>query len=310
LEVIAGSFERKAPARDASALHDALTNAASADSIDGVMAKMSVDSENSEFWNELCGSGLARALGVTGSSPQSLKKFDDWYFNYYPYLLPFVGRAGLNDKRVLEVGLGYGSLSQKIAESGAAFTGLDIAAGPVAMVNHRLRQLGLTGEAVKGSVLKCPFPDRSFDVAVAIGSLHHTGNLALALNELRRVLVPGGQIIFMVYNALSYRRWVLWPGATMRHALWGLGLSATKPSSSESERRAYDADSEGNAAPETTFCSRSELRSMMRDWSVNVMQLENIGDESHLARLSRPFKLKTMGPWTGLDIYVRATRPL
>ena len=269
----------------------------------------SIDHSNSSFWNELCGSALARVLGITDASPQSLKRFDDWYFGFYPYLLPFVNASGLAGRRALEVGLGYGSLSQKVAEAGADYTGLDIAAGPVAMVNHRLRQRGLPGRAVEGSVLKCPFPDQSFDVAIAIGSLHHTGDLGLALSELRRVLVPGGQLVFMVYNALSYRRWLRWPLATMRHALWVRGALPTRPSSSESERRAYDADSEGNAAPETVFCTRGELRSMMKDWSINVLQLENIGDEGLLRLLSRSLKLKAMGPCTGLDVYVRASRP-
>ena len=268
-----------------------------------------VDISNSSFWNELCGSVLARVLGITDASPQSLKRFDDWYFGFYPYLFPFVSASGLAGRRALEVGLGYGSLAQKIAEAGADYTGLDIAAGPVAMVNHRLRQCGLPGRAVEGSVLKCPFPDQSFDVAIAIGSLHHTGDLGLALSELRRVLVPGGQLVFMVYNALSYRRWLRWPLATMRHALWVRGALPTRPASSESERRAYDADSEGNAAPETVFCAKGELRSMMKDWSINIMQLENIGDEGLLRLLSRSLKLKAMGPWTGLDVYVRATRP-
>src|SRR5262249_26451353 len=139
---------------------------------------------NSEFWNELCGSTLARRLRITDSSPESLKRFDDWYFDFYPYLLPFVNSVGLAGKRALEVGLGYGSLSQKIAEAGAAYTGLDIASGPVSMVNHRLNQCGLPGWAVQGSALECPFPDHSFDVALAIGSLHHTGNMVLALREL------------------------------------------------------------------------------------------------------------------------------
>jgi len=268
-----------------------------------------IDRSNSEFWNELCGSASARALGVEDSSPQSLKRFDDWYFDFYPYLLPFVNAAGLGGKRVLEVGLGYGSLSQKMAEADANYTGLDIAAGPVVMVNHRLRQQGLPGQAVQGSVLECPFPDQSFDVAVAIGSLHHTGNLALALDEMRRVLVPGGTLIFMVYNALSYRGWLRWPVSTVRRALWARGVLDGKPSSSASERAAYDADAEGNAAPETTFWSRDELRGMLTNWSIEAMRLENIGDEWPLKFLSRPVKLKTMGSWAGLDVYIRATRP-
>jgi ubiquinone/menaquinone biosynthesis C-methylase UbiE len=262
---------------------------------------------NSLFWNELCGSGLAQTLGIKDSSPASLKRFDDWYFDFYPYLLPFVN-GDITGERVLEVGLGYGSLSQKIAEAGAIYTGLDIAAGPVGMVNHRLAQCGLPGHAVQGSVLECPFTNQSFDVAIAIGSLHHTGNLALALRELRRVLVPGGQLIFMVYNALSYRRWLRWPLSTARHVLWTRGLQEVKPVSSESERKAYDADSEGNAAPETVFSSRSELRAMMADWSIKVMQLENVGDEGLLRSVTRSLKLKTIGPWAGLDIYIRAMR--
>jgi SAM-dependent methyltransferase len=275
----------------------------------GEQQRSHVDGSNSEFWNELCGSTLARALGVKDSSATSLKRFDDWYFDFYPYLLPFVNAAGLGGKRALEVGLGYGSLSQKIAEAGANYTGLDIAAGPVAMVNHRLRQQGLPGQAVQGSVLECPFPDQSFDVAVAIGSLHHTGNLALALQELRRVLVPGGTLVFMVYNALSYRRWLRWPVSTLRHARWASGALDSKPRSSASERAAYDADSEGNAAPETTFWSRDELRRVMANWSIEVLQLENVGDEGPLRFVPRSAKLKMMGSWAGLDVYIRAKRP-
>jgi hypothetical protein len=46
---------------------------------------------------------------------------------------------------------------------------------------------------------------------------------------------------------------------------------------------------------------------MMTHWSIDTMELKNIGDEDPLRFLTRAFKLKTMGPWTGLDIYTRAT---
>ena len=266
------------------------------------------DSVNSEFWNELCGSTLARSLGVKDASIELLARFDDWYFDFYSYLLPFVDLVACSGKRTLEVGLGYGSLSQQLAKAGAIYTGLDIAPGPVVMVNHRLAQNGLPGQAVQGSVLSCPFPDQSFDAAVAIGSLHHTGNLALALRELHRVTVPGGKLVFMVYNALSYRRWARWPLSTLRHAQWARGKLSAKPNSSESERRAYDADAEGNAAPETDFCTTSKLRAMMSGWSIATVRLENVGDEGPLRLLPRRLKLKMIGPWAGLDIYVRATR--
>ena len=56
------------------------------------VTQQETDAQNASFWNELCGTQMAQHLGVTDSSPASLKKFDDWYFAFYPYLathIPF-----------------------------------------------------------------------------------------------------------------------------------------------------------------------------------------------------------------------------
>jgi hypothetical protein len=70
-----------------------------------------ISSKNSNFWNELCGSQLAKYLGITDSSIESLKKFDDWYFGFYPYLYRHIPFEQLKNREVLEVGLGYGTVS-------------------------------------------------------------------------------------------------------------------------------------------------------------------------------------------------------
>ena len=44
----------------------------------------SIDSANASFWNELCGSAWAKQLGITTVTPESLKRFDEEYFKYYP----------------------------------------------------------------------------------------------------------------------------------------------------------------------------------------------------------------------------------
>src|SRR5437016_3862380 len=108
---------------------------------------------NSEFWNELCGTHLATQIGIEDDSPASLKKFDDWYMAYYPYLYDHIPFSEMKDRRVLEVGLGYGTVSQLIAQTGAVFSALDIAAGPVDMVNRRLRLNRLEGSAQVGNIL-------------------------------------------------------------------------------------------------------------------------------------------------------------
>ena len=170
-----------------------------------------VDAANSAFWNELCGSAAARSLGITGNDPVSLKKFDDWFFQFYPYLDGFIDFPSLYDRDVLEVGLGYGTVGQRVAEFGARYTGLDIAQGPVDGFNHRLAQCGLPGRAVQGSILNPPFDSASFDTVIAIGCYHHTGDLPLAIANTAKLLRPDGHAIIMIYNAANYVRMIIDP---------------------------------------------------------------------------------------------------
>ncbi|WP_371261201.1 class I SAM-dependent methyltransferase [Bradyrhizobium sp. th.b2] len=128
--------------------------------------------------------------------------------------MPFDQLAG---KSVLEIGLGYGSVSQAVAAAGAQLTGLDIAAGPVNWLRHRLALAGLPGQAIQGSALDIPFPEGNFDHVVTIGCLHHTGDLKKAISEVHRVLRPGGTAIIMVYSATSHLRRLKHPAETLHY---------------------------------------------------------------------------------------------
>ena len=257
-----------------------------------------IDRRNSEFWNELCGTSLARSLGVTDFSAASLEKFDRYYLRLYPYLSRYLRCEELRGKRVLEIGLGYGTVSQMIAASGAHYAGLDIAAGPVDLVNLRLAMRGLAGKAQPGNVLEAPFADGSFDAVITIGCLHHTGNLQRALDEVHRVLRPGGRALVMVYNAFSYRRWFRWPRATLRRFR---NEGRAGPASAE-ERAAYDAGAMG-AAPETVFTSRTELRRMCARYANCAIRKENAAREGPFFFVPRRLLLAMIGPVMGLDLY-------
>jgi 2-polyprenyl-3-methyl-5-hydroxy-6-metoxy-1,4-benzoquinol methylase len=268
-----------------------------------LVRQASIDDQNRRFWDELCGTALARQLGITDASKESLAKFDDWYMEFYYYLSRYVPFQELRGKKVLEVGLGYGTISQKIAESGAVYRGLDIAAGPVHMVNHRLAQNCVSGNAIQGSVLEFPFPDREFDWVIAIGCFHHTGNLQRALDESWRILKSRGRAMVMVYYAYSYRRWSSYPRATLAHLLHDkLGTSIFQESVSETERAHYDASpNDGTGAPETVFTSASEMKRMASKWSECRVHRENIGHI--LPGCSREMTCRIAGPWVGLDLY-------
>jgi ubiquinone/menaquinone biosynthesis C-methylase UbiE len=276
------------------------------------MDQATIDEQNAEFWNTLCGTGLAQTLGITDGSEASLKKFDDWYLAYYPYLLHHVPVHTMRGQDVLEIGLGYGTLSQKIAEAGARYKGLDIASGPVNMVNSRMEQKGLDGKAVQGSMLECPFPDQSFDCVVSIGCFHHTGDTQRCIDETFRVLRPGGRAYLMLYNRFSLRQWQQFRKETLT-ALWRqLTFRPSGVQLSESQRAGYDADLEGRAAPETQFFSIRDVHRMMKRFSSVRCHKENcdVKVEKGTGRVLRQREdmLDTVGKWLGLDIYIHAVK--
>jgi SAM-dependent methyltransferase len=274
------------------------------------MRQEEISKRNSEFWDELCGSQLAKTLGITDSSKASLKKFDDWYFDFYPYLFDHIPFHTFKGQKILEIGLGYGTVSQRLAEAGADYLGTDIAAGPVAMVRHRLAQNDLSGQVVQGNILEPGLLPNSFDAIVAIGCLHHTGNLKLALEQCYRLLRPGGSLIFMVYYAYSYRRFRSATKATLRHMIReALGHRGVVGSSAERERAAYDSGSGGDAAPHTDWISIRSLRSLCRDFSSFTAKLENIDQEPPFQARARADLLKTRWPRiVGLDLYATAVK--
>jgi SAM-dependent methyltransferase len=269
-----------------------------------MVSQSDINAANSAFWDEMCGSAAARNLGVSGNDRASLKKFDDWYFQFYPYLDRFIDFPSLRSRDVLEVGIGYGSVGQKIAESGARYTGLDIAQGPVDGLNHRMAQCGLSGHAIAGSILNPPFSDQSFDVVIAIGCYHHTGDLPLALANTAKLLRPNGRAVIMIYNAANYVRMIVDPVGTMNHLFRG-GVE----SAHEEIRTRFDKNKEGQAAPETALVSRGTFRKMLlKHFKTSSVTIENAISHWPLHFIPRNIMCATVGKIAGLDLYAVVTK--
>ena len=267
-----------------------------------------VDEANAEFWAELCGSSLARSIGVEDASAESLARFDRAYWDLYPYLQQYLP---WHSGRLLEIGLGYGTVGQFLAERGADYHGLDISPGPVAMMIHRLEMLGFADadeRVLEGSALEIPHPDESFDVVVSIGCLHHTGDVGQAVSEVRRVLRPGGAAMVMLYNSHSYRHAVMLPLRAVRRGVW-----RDVARRDELARASYDANSDGTAAPATQFTSPAQARKMFGDFSEVRVKLENFDDfavtlAGKTLVISRHVFLKNLARIAGVDLYVTATK--
>lgn len=207
-------------------------------------------------------------------------------------------------KSVFEVGLGYGSVSQLLAQLGGNVTCLDIAEGPVAMANHRFNHLGLPGVAQVGDILAEPVEHEVYDVVVSIGALHHTGNLAKSISNIKKMLRLGGKGLIMVYNAYSFRRWQSTPGETMnylRREIMGYRGVIGGNERSAVQRSKYDTNSQGEPAPYTDWVSKKSLVNLLGDAEKLDVVRKNFDDSS---RLQRSRILNTaVERYLGLDLY-------
>jgi SAM-dependent methyltransferase len=269
-----------------------------------------IDKANAAFWDELCGSWLAVSLGIKEMTPDNLRRFDDAYFSLYPYLFEYFMRESLKGKKVLEIGLGYGTLGQALAEKGCDYYGLDIAAGPVAMMRYRLSHLAGSnwkGKVELGSALDIPYVDSSFDYVYSIGCLHHTGDIERSVSEVYRVLKTGGKAIIMLYNRYSFR--LLFQVPIMR--MVGMLSKRVKGETPQEKIRAlYDTNIEGSAAPHTDFVTPYKARQLFKRFSRVKIDIRNFDGYSFRKRtiIKREKLLNNIGRVLGLDLYIIAEK--
>jgi len=114
-----------------------------------------------------------------------------------PYRNRVVGEAA---GRVLEVGVGAG---QNLPLYGARVSGviaLEPAPKLVAMARRRARGATVPVTFLEASSEAIPVEDRSVDTVVTTWTLCTIPDAALALREMRRVLRPGGRLLFVEHG--------------------------------------------------------------------------------------------------------------
>jgi ubiquinone/menaquinone biosynthesis C-methylase UbiE len=71
--------------------------------------------------------------------------------------------------------------------------------------------MDLEGNFCQANAEELPFKTETFDCVCSMGVLHHTPTTAKAINEIFRVLKPGGRLIVMFYHRNSWLYRVTFP---------------------------------------------------------------------------------------------------
>ena len=137
-------------------------------------------------------------------------------YHHEPYIFEFARFGDGAGRDVLEIGVGMGADHLEWAKSKPrSLSGIDLTDRAVDYARKRLELDGYRSDLRVADAEHLPFPDESFDIVYSWGVLHATPDTPKAIEEVHRVLRPGGLARVMVYHTYSMVGYMLW----LRYAL-------------------------------------------------------------------------------------------
>jgi ubiquinone/menaquinone biosynthesis C-methylase UbiE len=140
--------------------------------------------------------------------------YDRWYATPLGQLADRVEKEAIfallpevESRRVLDVGCGTGNISLALAQRGARVVGLDFSLPRLAKAREKAGQQGIAVAWMRGLASRLPLAAESFDGVMCILALDFMADREKALQEMVRVLRPGGFLSVAVLN--RYSLWTL-----------------------------------------------------------------------------------------------------
>ncbi len=126
-------------------------------------------------------------------------------YQYHYHLQPLFDKiaASYPEGKLLEVGCSMGNDTIQFARRGMKVSAIDLTPAAIDLIRLRFKLYGEQGDFRVADAENLPFDRDTFDVVYSFGVLHHTPDTAGAIEEIRRVLRPGGTAHIMLYNKRS-----------------------------------------------------------------------------------------------------------
>jgi len=137
-------------------------------------------------------------------SPGFFADLDQYHFEKLHHLLRLVNFDGYSGRQVLEVGCGAGTDLVRFARGGAIVAGVDLSSSAIELARKNFEQQRLSADLREADGEQLPFASDTFDLVYAHGVVQYTAHPQRLVDECRRVLKPGGEAVFQVYNRISW----------------------------------------------------------------------------------------------------------
>jgi ubiquinone/menaquinone biosynthesis C-methylase UbiE len=136
----------------------------------------------------------------TRGSDAYFRQIEDRRYQWHYHLRELFEQMDGRDRKLLEVGCGIGVDSIQLARRGFEVTAVDLTENAIQVAQQFASARGVTVDFRLGNAEGLDFPDASFDVVYSFGVLHHTPDIERSVEEVRRVLRPGGTAYVMLYH--------------------------------------------------------------------------------------------------------------
>lgn len=121
-------------------------------------------------------------------------------FSYFQKILSAQPQFNPVQLRVLDIGCGGGLLAEQFAAMGCQVTGIDQSIPSLNAAKNHAKTMGLDIEYLQGNAEHLPFSDHEFDIVCCCDVLEHLDSVNVVIQELSRVLKPGGIFFFDTIN--------------------------------------------------------------------------------------------------------------
>lgn len=126
-------------------------------------------------------------------------------YRYHYHIPPLLERLATEypGGKLLEIGCSMGTDLLQSARNGLQVTGIDLTEAGIDLARRRFDLYGHSADLRIGNAEQLEFDDDTFDIVYSFGVLHHTVDTQQAINEVHRVLKPGGKAAIMLYHSRS-----------------------------------------------------------------------------------------------------------
>ena len=182
-----------------------------------------------EFWDrQPCN---IKQSNLDKNSKKYYQEVENKRYFVEPHIPTFAEFLKYIDKNILEIGCGIGTDSLSFAKNGANITCIDLSKKSLEICEKGFKQYNLNAEFIHCNAEEISdlknLVNKKYDLVYSFGVIHHSPNPEKIIENIYKVLKPGGELKIMLYATNSWKKIMIDSGYDQYEAQNGCPIAKT-----------------------------------------------------------------------------------